>query len=72
MSNMGLGNMISFAMQAIQKNNNIPNTPLNQNMINAIQNGDTAKGEELANNIIQSMGLSRDEALNQARQFFGM
>lgn len=40
--------------------------PMKREMINALLTGDRAKGEQLANNILQSYGLSREEALQQA------
>lgn len=69
-------NMQQFAMNMIQQRlQQNPQMAQNQNMaqmINVIQSGDNAAGEQLANNILQSMGVSREQAIQQAAQFFGL
>lgn len=71
-----MANIQEFAMNMIQQRmKQDPNLTKNQNMaqmINVIQSGDNAAGEQLANNILQTMGVSRDQAIQQARQFFGI
>lgn len=54
----------------IQRNPNIANNPRNKAMLEAIQNGDSVKGEQLANNLCQSYGVTREQALAQAKQYF--
>lgn len=41
-----------------------------QEMIKVIQSGDSQRGEQIANNICQSYGMSREEAIQQAHQMF--
>lgn len=41
-------------------------------MLNVIQSGNAEQGQRIAENILQSRGISRDEALQQAHRFFGM
>lgn len=48
------------------------NNPMAQGMLDIIESGDTAKGEQMADNICKSMGVSRDEAISQARRYFGI
>lgn len=36
--------------------------------INAIKNNDAAAGEKIANQILQQVGMSREQAMNIARQ----
>lgn len=58
----------SFIQQIKQNNqeNNLANTPWRQAAINAIMTGDKEKGQELANNILQSYGFSSpEEAIQQ-------
>lgn len=57
-----------FAAMLLKNNQNIANSPLGQNALQALQNRDSAKGEEIANNILESQGLSREEALNDIQQ----
>lgn len=65
-------NLQQFAMNLISRNPNIRNNPNFQPMIQAIETGDSARGEQLANNLLQSMGVSREDALAKARQFFNL
>lgn len=62
----------SFAMQLINSNPNIRNNPGAQEMIRAIESGNSARGQELANNLLASMNVDRETAVQQARQFFGI
>lgn len=60
-----------FVGQAVQNNivNRMANVPWKQEAINAIMSGDKAKGQELANNIMQSYGFSSpEEAVRQGLQ----
>ena len=58
-----------FASRMIQNNqNNIPRTPWAQQGINAILNGDAKTGEELANNLLHTMGMTREQAIEQAKR----
>lgn len=63
--------LINFAMNMMAKNPNIANNPRNAEMFQAIQNGDQAKGEEIARNLCKSYGMTEEEALSKAKQFFG-
>lgn len=47
-------------------------TPVQQNYIDVLKSGDAKKGEELANNLCSSMGMTKEQAINQAKQFFGI
>lgn len=66
---MGI-DMRSFAMMMIQRNPNIANNPRAQEMISVIQNGDSARGQEIAKNLCNTYGVSEQDAINQAKQFF--
>ena len=46
--------------------------PTQQNYIDVLKSNDANRGEQLARNICKSMGVSEQEALKQARQFFGV
>ena len=46
------------------------NNPMAQNYISVIQSGDAQKGQQLAENICRSYGVTPQEALQQAKQFF--
>lgn len=54
----------------LKENPNIANNPNAQSMINVIQSGDEKKGQKIAENICKSMGVSKEDAIRQAEQFF--
>lgn len=66
---MNIGSMISMLMQ---RNPQIANNPQAQQMLRVIQSGDAEQGQQIAENILRSRGISKDQAVQQARQFFGM
>lgn len=57
-------NIYDFALNLMRNNPQVAETPMGKNFMNALQNRDTAQGEELANNILQSQGMTKDSALN--------
>lgn len=62
----------SFALNLLARNPNIANNPQAISMLNVIRSGDDAKGQEIARNICNSMGVTEQDALNQAKQFFNL
>lgn len=65
-------NPMNFAMQILQRNPQVSNNPTAQQFLQVIQSGDSAKGEQIANNILKSYGMSREQGVNQALGFFGL
>lgn len=59
-----------FAIQMIQNNPNMASNPYVQQLIEIIQNGDKKRGEELANNILNTYGVSKEDAMGRAKNFF--
>lgn len=59
-----------FAMNVLKNNPGIRNQPNAADMIQAIQNNDSARGEQLANNILNSMGMTKEQALQMAAKRF--
>ena len=59
-----------FAMNFMSQNQNLPNNPLVQQYASLIQGGDAKRGEEVANNILKSYGISKEEGMQMAKQFF--
>lgn len=62
--------IMNFAMQMMMKNSGAQNTPMGREFMDILQSGDERRGIQLANNLCQSYGTSKEDALNQARQFF--
>lgn len=66
-------NVVSTLLQGLMANNPaIANNPNTQNYLNVIQSNDQTKGEQIANNLCQTMGMSREEAIARAKAFFGL
>lgn len=63
-------NPMNFAMNMIAQNPQFKNNPMTQNMIQIIQNGDNQKGQQFAENLCKSYGVSKEEAMNMATSFF--
>ena len=63
-----MSRITDLAAQMIRNSPNIQQTPLAQAGINAILSNDAKAGEQLANNILDSMGMTKEEALQIARQ----
>lgn len=63
-------NPMQFFQNMIQNNPGIQNNPMAQNFISIMQSGDTKRGEEMANNILSTYGVTKDQAMNQAKKFF--
>lgn len=61
-----------FAMSLIAQNPQISSNPNTQGMIQAIQNNDSAKGEQIAKNLCDSYGITPQEAVQQAKRFFNL
>lgn len=59
-----------LAMNMIRNNPNVANNPNAQEFINVIQSGDTAKGQQIAQNLCNTYGVTPEEAMQQAKQFF--
>lgn len=63
-------NLQAFAMNLLKNNPNVANNPQAQSFIDVIQRGDSAQGEEIANNLLETYGVSKEDALKQAKNFF--
>lgn len=59
-----------MAMNLISQNPNIANNPNAQEFIKVIQNGDSERGQQIADNLCRSYGMTRDEVLKNAMSFF--
>lgn len=63
-------NPMNFVMQKIMNDPRIRQNPQAQQYLQIIQSGDQQKGEEIARNLCQTYGVTPDQAMQQARQFF--
>lgn len=68
-----MSKMLNFAQRLVQTNqNNLPNAPWKDAAINAIMSGDAQAGQQIANNIMQSMGMTKEQMMEQARKQFNL
>lgn len=67
-----MSNFVDQALNAfISRANGGQNiTPTQQAYIDTIKSGNSSKGEEIAMNLCNSMGMSKEQAIAQARNFF--
>ena len=62
-----MSKLTDMAAQMIRNNPNIQQSPFAQAGMNAILNNDAKAGEQLANNILKSVGMTKEQALNLAK-----
>lgn len=67
----GLG-IRGFALQMLSNNPNIANNPEAQQLLEVIKSGDDQRGQQVADNICKTYGISREDAIMQAKRFFNL
>lgn len=68
-----MSKLLNFAQGLVRANqNNMPNAPWKDAAINAIMSGDTQAGQQIANNIMQSMGMTKEQMIEQAKKQFNL
>ena len=60
--------LISRAAQSPALSSN-PNA---RSMLEVVQSGDASRGEQIANNLLKTYGVSKEDALAQAKRFFNL
>ena len=63
-------NMRDMALNLLMQNPNVANNPNAQEFIQVIQNGDSVKGEQIAQNLCNTYGMSKEDAIRNAKSFF--
>ena len=63
-----MSRITDMATQMIRNKPQINQSPFAQAGINAILNNDSKSGEQLANNILQSLGMTKEQALEIAKR----
>lgn len=64
-------NPLDFILNMAENNPNISSNQQAQAMLNVIKSGDAKRGEEIARNLCNTMGVTPEEATKQAQNFFG-
>lgn len=65
-------NFQSMLDQMLRSQPGIAQNPIAQNYINVIRSGDSQRGQQIAQNLLKTYGISKEEALAQARQILHM
>lgn len=69
---MNLNNLLGQALEQLKNNQNVKSNPMAQGMIDVVESGDAKRGEQMANNLCESMGITKEDALKQAKAFFNI
>ena len=65
-------NPAQMAMNLINQNPKVAANPQAQELMQIIKSGDSARGEQMANNILSSYGITKEQGLSDAKKFFGL
>lgn len=67
---MALANFQQIGMMILQNNPKIMNSPQGQQFLKILQSGDVQAGQQMAQNLCQSYGITPEQALAKSMQFF--
>lgn len=65
-----MNNPMSMLLNMAMQNSNIANNPRAQEMLQIIQSGDAQKGQQIAMNLCKTYGVSKDQAVGMATEYF--
>lgn len=60
-----------FAVNILKNDPRVRDTPLGQELMQCLQTGDSARGEQIANNLCQTYGDTKESAIEKAQKLFG-
>lgn len=72
MSNPIINMAMNFMQQRMQSDPRFAGNQMAQEFMDILKSGDATRGAQMADNICQSYGVSREDALKQSRQYFRM
>jgi len=61
---------MQFLQSQIQNNPSIANNPQAQNYIQVLQSGNAKAGQQIAENLLKTYGMTKEQGINRVRQFF--
>lgn len=67
-----MNSLMQFAMSMINRNPAIQNNPQARELISVIQSGDSTRGEQIAQNLCNTYGVTKEDAIAQAKRYFGL
>lgn len=68
---MAMPNMEQFALNMIQNSPKCKNNKMAQELADILKSHDNKRGEEMANNLLQTYGSSKEDGIQKAKKFFG-
>lgn len=69
--NNGTPNFQQLAQEAMRRNPNMRNNQMSMSAYECLMQNDARRGEELARNYCQTLGISPEQAVAQIKQQFG-
>lgn len=67
-----MADLRQIAMQALQRNPQVANSPQGRQFMQILQSGDVAAGQQMAQNMCQAYGVSEQDAIKQVAQHFNI
>lgn len=65
-------NIMDFAINMINQNPSIANNPQAKDLMEVIRSGDSTRGQQIAENLCNTYGVPKEEAISQAKGFFNI
>ena len=65
-----MNNPMSMLLNMAMQNSNIANNPRAQEMLQITQSGDAQKGQQIAMNLCKTYGVSKEQAVGMATEYF--
>lgn len=63
--------IFNFAKMMLAKNPQEANTPLGKELSGILESGDYQRGQQIGNNLCQTYGERKENAIQMAQKFFG-
>lgn len=67
-----MNDLMSAALSIAKMHPEIAGNPMADEWLQIIQNGDTERGEQVANNLLSNYGMTKDQGIAAALKFFGL
>ena len=67
-----MSNPMQFVQNVVRNNPQLQTNPQAQQMLNVIMSGDSVRGQQIAQNLCKSMGITPEDALANAKRCFNM
>lgn len=63
--------MSDIALKQLERRPEVANNPLAREWLDVVKSWDARRGEEIASNLCANSGVTVQQALDEARRFFG-